>query len=47
MTPRVRGSGEPEDAASDGMGVPVDYMGRQLEKRVVVYGESFAFRQVP
>jgi Cutinase len=43
----ARGSGEPEVAATDGMGVPVDYMGRQLEKQVVAYGETFALRQVP
>ncbi|HJZ35911.1 MAG TPA: cutinase family protein, partial [Solirubrobacterales bacterium] len=43
----ARGSGEPETAQTDGMGVPVDYMGKGLEKLVLAEGESFAFRQVP
>jgi cutinase len=43
----ARGSGELEEAATDGMGVPIDYMGKQLAKQVLAYGETFAFRQVP
>lgn len=43
----ARGSGELEQAKTDGMGVPVDHMGKQLEKFVLRVGETFAFRQVP
>jgi hypothetical protein len=43
----ARGSGELEQAKTDGMGVPVHHMGKQLEKFVLREGETFAFRQVP
>ena len=43
----ARGSGELEQAKTDGMGVPVDHMGKRLEKLVLREGETFAFRQVP